>query len=91
MPRTKLGESFSRKAPPIDWLLAAILERKTVFHYDLKRMAEIADISYEYMRRLINQPTNTWPYGALSNICKEFGIALVPTVDGSTPPKEMMM
>ena len=90
VPKVNLSRYSQSKAPPIDWLWAAILERMKVRGYDLKRMAEIAGVSYEYMRRLINQPTNTWPYGALSNICTEFGIALVPTVDSSTPPKEMM-
>ena len=74
-----------KKAPQVDWLWAAILERMRVNGYDLKRMAVVAGVGYEYMRKLINRPTTEWPHGALSNICKEFGIRLLPSVGGSTP------
>lgn len=87
MPRVKL--MHYSEPPPIDWLHAAILERRVAYGYDLKRVATVAGVSYEYMRRLINQPTDTWPYGALSNVCKEFGIKLVPSVNGSTPEELM--
>ena len=76
---------ISKPAPPIDWLWAAILERKTVRGYDLKRLATVAGVSYDYMRELIRKPTAEWPNGALGKVCREFGIRLVPTVDGSTP------
>lgn len=85
MPRTKLDKFSKREAPPIDWLWAAILERKMANGYDLKKMASIAGVSYDYMRRLINTPTRDWPYGALDNVCKEFGIKMIPSVNGSTP------
>ena len=73
-----------REYPPIDWLWAAILERKVVMGYDLKRMAEVANVSYGYMRRLINTPTRRWPYGALLHICDAFGIEVTPSADGRT-------
>lgn len=75
----------SRRDPPIDWLLAAILERQTMRKLDLKHMAEIAGVGYEYMRKLIRKPTAEWPHGALGNICREFNIKLTPSVMGSTP------
>lgn len=84
MPKTRLSR-YSSRTPPIDWLLAAILERKVANGYDLKKMANIAGVSYDYMRRLINTPPRDWPYGALDNVCKEFGIKMIPSVNGSTP------
>ena len=70
--------------PPIDWLWAAILERKVTYGYDLKRMAEVANVSYGYMRRLINSPTRRWPYGALLHICDALNIEVAPSEDGRT-------
>ena len=85
MPKVNLGANLRSSAPPIDWLWAAILERKVAYGYDLRQMADVAGVSYEYMRRIINKPPREWPYGALTNICRKFGISLVPSVDGSTP------
>ncbi len=85
MPRTRFDEFHKSKDPPIDWLWAAILERKTVRGYDLKHMAQIAGVGYEYMRKLINRPPCEWPHGSLQSICKEFGIKMVPSVNGSVP------
>lgn len=85
MPKVNLASNLRRNAPPIDWLWAAILERKVANGYDLKKMASIAGVSYDYMRRLINTPPRDWPYGALDNVCKEFGIRMIPSVNGSTP------
>lgn len=84
MPKTRF-DAFKKNAPPIDWLHAAILERKITYGYDLKKMAVVASVSYEYMRRLITLPPNRWPYGALTKVCEEFGIKMIPSVDGSTP------
>ena len=85
MPKTRIGEKYSKKPPPIDWLLAAILERKIAYGYDLKKLARVADVSYDYMRKIITRPTKEWPVGALTNVCRAFGIKMIPTVDGSTP------
>ena len=84
MPKTRL-DAVARRDPPIDWLWAAILERKMVRRIDLKQMAVIAGVSYDYMRRLIARPTAEWPSGALGKVLREFGIKLTPSVMGSTP------
>lgn len=89
MPKTRF-DAFRKSAdPPIDWLWAAILERKMVRGYDLKRLAQVAGVSYEYMRKLIMRPPYEWPYGALQNVCKEFGIKMIPQVNGSIPSEQM--
>ena len=85
MPKTRFDAYRKSADPPIDWLLAAILERQTMRKLDLKHMAEIAGVGYEYMRKLIRKPTTEWPHGALSNVCREFNIKLTPSVMGSTP------
>ena len=82
MPKTKLGEKFSQHDPPIDWLWAMILERQKVKHVDLKKMAEVADVSYDYMRRLINKSPWSWPRYARERVCDYLGISLVVTPNG---------
>lgn len=71
-----------RKAPPIDWLWAAILERKMVYGCDLKEMAVIGGTSYEMMRKYARKSPWDWPRFLRENICKEFGINLSFTPDG---------
>lgn len=63
-----------RKAPPIDWLRAAILERKDVYNLDLRQMAEIAGVSYEQMRRYIRRSPWEWPRHMRDNVCDAFRI-----------------
>ena len=90
MPRSKLADIIAQKkreAPPIDWLWAAILERKMVLKYDLKQMAEIAGVSYDTMRRYIGQSPWTWTVDARTRICVEFGLKPIQTVQPA--PDEM--
>ena len=80
MPKSKLATAAAkRQMPPIDWLLAAVLERKMVYGYDLKQMAKVAGISYETMRHYIKVSPWQWAEKARTNICNEFGIELVQT------------
>lgn len=83
MPKSKLADMISekrREAPPIDWLMAAILERKMVYKVDLKQMAEIAGVSYESMRRMITISPWEWSADARTRVCKEFGLKPIQTV-----------
>lgn len=82
MPKTLLSRTAK---PPIDWVLAAILERKVVYGYDLKKMASIANIPYERMRKYATRQTSEWSADALYRICREFNIKIVPVVGGKTP------
>lgn len=82
MPRTKLTEKYCPKPPPIDWLRAAILERQAVMGYDLKRLAGVGGISYDYMRKLITVSPWEWPSDVREKICKEFGVKPVRGVEG---------
>lgn len=74
MPKTKLASAFTAPPPPVDWLWAAVLERKTVLGYDLKMMARVAGVTYETMRRYIRQSPWTWEESARSAVLKEFGL-----------------
>ena len=83
MPRTKLTAKYCEpKHPPIDWTRAAILERQAVLGYDLKRLAAVGGISYDYMRRLIRISPWEWPAGVRDRICDELGVKLVVSVEG---------
>ena len=77
-----------KKAPPIDWLWAAILERKMRYHVDLKQLAEVAGVSYDTMRRYITISPWEWMEGARNRVCKEFGLTPVKTVKGIDPPRD---
>lgn len=81
MPRTKLTEKYCQN-PPIDWLRAAVLERQAVLGYDLKRLAVVGGISYEYMRKLIRTSPWEWPTPVREKICRQLGIVMVRGVAG---------
>ena len=51
MPKINYIKQAQRKPPEIDWLWAAVLERKMVYGHDLKTLAGIAGVSYDTMRR----------------------------------------
>lgn len=65
---------FKKSPPPINWVWAAILERKTVLGYDLKEMAKIAEVPYDTMRRYIRTDPWTWKPSARNRVLKTFGI-----------------
>ena len=83
MPKTKLGEKYSPKPPKIDWLWAAVLERKMVMRYDLKDMAAIAGVNYNAMRHLITKSPWDWPNDIRNKVVDKLGIKIVQSVDGA--------
>ena len=84
MPKTKLDKLSKPKDPPIDWLWAAVLERKMVKNLDLREMAEMVDISYEYMRSLIRKYPWEWPYVMRVKICEVLGLHIELTPSNIT-------
>ena len=82
MPRTKLQEAFKPKDPPVDWLWAMVLERQKVKKADLKKLANVADISYPYMRRLINVSPWNWPRRVRESVCEYLGVNIIVTPNG---------
>ena len=89
MPKVKLAEISKRGTPPIDWLWAAMLERKMVYHYDLKDMAKITGVSYETMRRYIRVSPWEWGKKAREQMCRGLGIKLIETIDGAPQEREV--
>ena len=83
MPKVRLSQYAKKTAPPIDWLWAAVLERQIVLGYDLKRMANVAGISYDIMRRYIRKSPWLWPEKVRDDICREFGIETIRSVIGA--------
>ena len=85
MPKVKLNYRRAKDAPPIDWLWAAVLERKVVLGYDLRMMARIAGVTYDTMRGYIRRSPWEWDSTARENICKEFCIVPTRTVQFAPP------
>lgn len=79
MPKVNLAQNL-RQSPPIDWLWAAVLERKARFKLDLKHLAKTAGVTYDTMRRYINMSPWEWGEDARNRVCKELGIQPVKTV-----------
>lgn len=90
MPKTKLGAKFSPKPPEIDWLWAAVLERKMVMRYDLREMAAIAGVSYDLMRKYIGMSPWDWPNDVRKKVVTKLGIPVVQSVKGAPELEEML-
>ena len=85
MPKVKLAEYARKKAPPVDWLWAAVLERKMVMRMDLKTMAKLAGVPYERMRKLIGVTPWDWPKDAREKVCDAFGLRPIRSVEAAPP------
>lgn len=72
----KFKEKKIDNAPPIDWLWAAILERKAQYGWDLQTMATAGGTSYAVMRRLIRESPWNWPKDVRENVCREFRLEM---------------
>ena len=68
MPRTRLDKL---KYPPINWLTAAILERKQTMKLTWEDLANVAHISPDRMRQLISKkPPEQWPADIRNAVCR---------------------
>lgn len=75
----KKYRSKGAKAPPIDWLWAAVLERKTVMGYTAEELAAVGGISYPQMRQYLRISPWDWHRSARERVCKELGISITYT------------
>lgn len=75
---------LTASAPEIDWLWAAYLERKKVYGYDLKEMANVVGVEYGHMRQLERKSPWSWKKEWRDRMCNHFGIKLTiaPNVNG---------
>lgn len=81
MPKVrKLGKA---EPPPIDWLWAAMLERRMVLGITVKDMAKIAGVSYGTMRNHASKSPWEWSRSMRERMCKEFGITIEVAPAGS--------
>ena len=79
MPRQ--NKPLTRKAPPIDWLWAAVLERKAVYGLDLQELAQVAGVSYTMMRQYIRKSPLEWPRVVRERILSEFNLQVEMGID----------
>lgn len=81
MPKSKF-DKYANPVPPIDWLLAAVLERCMVLHYSRKDLAEMGGVSYEAMRDYIRKSPWAWPQVVRERVCSALGIEIKRTIEG---------
>ena len=61
MARTKLGEKYAPKVPPVDPAWGAVLCRMRQLNMDMKRLAEITGYHYDTIRHTMTEPPFCWP------------------------------
>ena len=86
MPRTK----FDKKPEdvPVDWNLAAILERKKALKYEWADIAQMAGMSADSLRNYISRrPTSEWPVYTLKKVLKLLGLEYRAYLVGSPEDK----
>lgn len=76
MPKVTLNKE---PPPPIDWLLAAMLERRTKKGISMKYLAERVGVSYGTMRKWSFRSPWEWPKWMREAACKELGITITET------------
>lgn len=76
MPRTIFDTYAEEPAPPIDWLMAAILERMRVLKLNQMDLAVAAHVRHDTMRKYMMRSPTTWPQDVRDNVCKLLGITL---------------
>ena len=76
MPRTIFDTYAEEPTPPIDWMMAAILERMRVLHLTNKDLAAAANIHYDTMRRWMLRSPAEWPRDIRDSVCKRLGITV---------------
>lgn len=78
MPRTKLDRA---KYPPIDWMKAAMLERKQTLSITSDELAAAANVSPAYLRKLMTKKhTDDWKPDIRRAVCRELGIGVKTTL-----------
>lgn len=86
MPKVNYLKPKERQSEPVDWLWAAVLERKTRYGMDLKEMAKIGGVTYETMRRLIRESPWAWGEDTRNKICAALDLRPVRSVE-FVPPR----
>ena len=74
MPKVNLNK---KQYPPIDWLWAAVLERRAVMGVSLKDLAEMCHVSYGTMRNYAMKSPWAWSKDMRDTVCKSLGISVI--------------
>lgn len=73
MPRTKFDKP---RYPPIDWMMAAILERKRVMKLEWSDIAVNCGMSSDSLRQLASKkPPEEWPKEIRNHVLKTLGLS----------------
>lgn len=72
----KIKKKFTGKAPPIDWLWAAILERQKMYGLSAIQLAEIGGTTYDLMRTYLNESPWNWNREVRERVCEALGIRI---------------
>lgn len=75
MPKSKF-DRYAKSLPPIDWFMAAILERMRVLKLNQKDLAEAAHVRHDTMRKYMMRSPLKWPDDVRDNVCKLLGITV---------------
>ena len=74
MPKVKLAQP---KYPPINWLTAAILERKRVMKLEWNDLADKAGMTGDQLRYLLNsKPPEEWPCDVRNKVLRVLGLSV---------------
>lgn len=83
MPRTKFDKPKTTD-PPVDWNLAAILERKKALKYEWADIANKAGMSPDVLRNLVSRKrTEEWPLYTLKKVLRVLGLEYKAYLVGS--------
>lgn len=70
------------KYPPVDKLKAVVLERKLAMHLSSKDLADVANVSAVYIRKMLSgQHSNDWNPDVRNAICKYLGLNVKVVVE----------
>lgn len=87
MPKTKLGKKPPEDAP-VDWNLAAILERKKRLKLEWSDIAEMAGMSSDALRNMVSRKrTDEWEVYTLKKVLMVLGLEYRAYLVGSPEDK----
>lgn len=70
----KIKKKNRTAPPPIDWLWAAMLERRAALGITLSELAKAVDVSYGTMRNYAMKSPWDWPRPMRERTCEALGI-----------------
>ena len=77
-----MGKPVKMKYPPLDKLKAAVRERKAVMHLSSQDLADVANVSAVYIRKMIaNQHSDDWNPLVKKKICDYLGLNIKTVVE----------